>query len=106
MTYTLYDLGDNFMSFIDFLVFAIAVLFSGVVSVPFSALVARKRPLLVFLLPLLLAIISLISYIVFWKSNHSNKDVFNMIGLYATLASIGSIFGSLYIIVIRRYYRI
>lgn len=92
------------MKFTDFLIYTVAVLVSGTLSIPFSAMIARKRPLLVFLLPLILGVLSLVCYIIYWTSQ--DKLLFNTLGLYSLLASVGSILGSIYIILIRKHYRI
>ncbi len=93
------------MNFMDFLIYVAAVLLAGVLSIPFSAMIARKRPLLVFLFPLILGVLSLIFYIIHWSEPGGNLTI-HILGLYSFLASIGSILGSIYIISIRKYYRI
>ena len=90
----------------EFLIYTGAILLAGVLSIPFSAMIARKRPLLVFLLPLILGVPSLIFYIVFWTNDGQDRLIFYTLGLYSLFATGGSILGSLYIIIIRRYYRI
>ncbi|MCK9471126.1 MAG: hypothetical protein WC006_05125 [Bacilli bacterium] len=94
------------MDLLDFLIYAVAVLVSGSLSIPFSAMIARKRPLLVFLLPLILGVLSLIFYIVHWTNNGQENPTYYILGLYSLLASAGSIIGSIYIILVRKHYRI
>jgi hypothetical protein len=94
------------MSFIDFLIYTVAVLVAGALSIPFSAMIARKRPVLVFLLPFILGFLSLILFIIYWTNGGQDRLIYYTLGLYSLLASGGSILGSIYIILIRRHYRI
>jgi len=94
------------MWYFDVLIYVLAVLFAAAVSIPFSAMIARKRPLLVVLLPVLLLLISLVLHIIYWNSTGEEGFIYQTYGLYSLFAAGGALLGSCYIILIRVKYRI
>ena len=93
------------MGFLDFLIYTLAVLVSGALSIPFSAMIVRKKPILVFLLPIVLGILSLIFFILYWTNIDQGKLFYYLWGLYSLLAAVGAVIGAIFII-IRKHYKI
>ncbi len=86
------------MNLNDLLMYALAVLFAGLVTFPFSAMLSKNNRWMVFVIPGVLALIAIVFAILGFVSEDWGRLGYLLIASFSALGFLGSLLSSMFLL--------